>query len=131
MELILNLVWLGVCICLLIVSGPLLKKPAAGQARGVTVVALVCLMCLLFPAISITDDLQDNPALVEVTKLKKLACAGPAVMAMLPLIALHVPQPAIWATHSLDELSLPQLRLFTTDLSRRPPPSILSSLFFV
>ena len=124
--------WLGVCICLLIVSGPLLKKPAAGRARGVTVVALVCLMCLLFPAISITDDLQDNPALVEVTKLKKLVCAGPAVVALLPLIALHVPpSPAIWTANSPEELSFPLQRLFTTDLSRRPPPSILSTLFFV
>jgi len=94
-------------------------------------VALLCLVCLLFPAISITDDLQDNPALVEVTKLKKLTCAGPAVMAILPLIALHIPQPAIWTSHSLDEISVPQLRLFTIDLGRRPPPSVLSSPFLV
>jgi hypothetical protein len=128
LELILNLVWLGVCLCLLIVSGPLLKKPAAGQARGVTVVALLCLACLLFPAISITDDLQDNPALVEVTKLKKLVCAGPAVMALLPWIALQAPQKTtLRAANQTDEPWFPPQRVFTTNLTRRPPPFSLST----
>ena len=94
--------------------------------------AMVCVLCLLFPVISMSDDLQDNPALLEGTKLNKLIAAGPAVMALLPLLALQAPlESAVWTATSSETLNFRLQRLFTTDLSRRPPPSILSAPLFV
>jgi hypothetical protein len=131
LELILNLAWLGICLCLVIVFGPSLRNPAAGRARGAAALAMVCVLCLLFPVISMSDDLQDNPALLEGIKLNKLIGAGPAVMALLPLLALQAPpESAVWTATSSETLNFRQ-RLFTTDLSRRPPPSILSAPLFV
>ena len=57
MELVLNLAWLALCLGLLVFFGPSLKKPAAGRTRGVALVAMLCILFLLFPVISVTDDI--------------------------------------------------------------------------
>lgn len=60
-ELALNLLWAGVSLTLALTT----YRLSAKNSRGLRTVALLCLICLLFPAISITDDLSAAPALFE------------------------------------------------------------------
>ncbi len=87
-------------------------------------IALVCLICLLFPVISMTDDLNcSGPALVESSKIKKLVASAHVILTLLPWPALEAPQENRWA--ALDrtpDLRRPSLEILAFNLSRRPPP---------
>jgi hypothetical protein len=128
LELTLNLVWLAICLLLVAVLGPGLKSPIAGRSRAVAALALVCILFLLFPVISMSDDLHNNPAMLEASKLKKLALANHAVAALLAWAAVQAPAKAlVWPISSAEKIStLPQIA-FTTGVFRRPPPAILSA----
>jgi hypothetical protein len=93
-------------------------------------VALVCLICLLFPVISMTDDLNSNgPALVESSKLKRLASSAHVVLTLLPLPALLAPQENRWATldrEPEDRRPLEVVCVFNSH--RRPPPHQLRAV---
>jgi hypothetical protein len=67
MELALNLGWL--LLALLLYWQWLRHTPPAHTSRGVQLVALTMLVLILFPVISVTDDLQatQNPAEIERT----------------------------------------------------------------
>ena len=62
MEIILNVVWM--LLAIVIVRLWLLYAPGGGASRRTQVAALAILIVILFPVISVTDDLQtiQNPA---------------------------------------------------------------------
>jgi len=72
MELALNLAWL---VCVLVFSGRLWwrlssgrEHAPAGLAPWQSVVTLACALAILFPVISMTDDLHDQQCLFEETR---------------------------------------------------------------
>jgi hypothetical protein len=124
LETVLNLVWLIVSVVLMTVFGVHAAQGGKDCSRGMTAIALVCLICLLFPVISMTDDLYSGPALLEPNKLKKLVQSAHAVLTLLPWNVLQAPQENNWA--ALDrqpDVRLPLQRVFSFSLSRRPPPA--------
>ena len=128
MELTLNLVWLAICLLLMAVLGPAIRSPLAGRSRAVAAVALVCILFLLFPVISMSDDLHNNPAMLEGSKLKKLALANHTVAALLTWAAVQAPPKAVvWSAAGVEKISIPSQSAFTTSLCRRPPPSVHSA----
>ena len=70
METVLNLLWLSIAVAattrfaIRAAREPDLASP---QRRRVAATALVCVIFLLFPIISVTDDLHEDAALVEET----------------------------------------------------------------
>jgi uncharacterized membrane protein len=58
MELLLNLVW-----CLIVAAAAV--RFAMSERRVAVALATLCILALLFPIISVTDDLHSSPALVE------------------------------------------------------------------
>jgi hypothetical protein len=125
MELILNLAWLALCLGLLVFFGPSLKKPAAGRTRGAVLVAMLCILFLLFPVISISDDLNATPAILEATKFKSFLVLIQMLAALVVWVVV-VASPrsrVLWARRPEKSVS-PMLGVFAADLFRRPPPSL-------
>jgi hypothetical protein len=125
LETLLNLVWTSVSLSLLLVCGIHMLRGGANRRRAAAAVALLCLVCMLFPVISATDDINAaSPALVETNKLKRLAAWMPAVVDLLVWPALQVPLATHWAGVDPASNFVPSLSdAFAFKLSRRPPPS--------
>ncbi|HEY6305426.1 MAG TPA: hypothetical protein VI488_03080 [Candidatus Angelobacter sp.] len=113
---------------LLVIFGIHAARAGDAVSRGMAAVALVCLVCFLFPVISMTDDLNSSgPALLEPSKLKKLMPSTQAVLTLLPWLALQKPQETSWpAPERQLDVSLPLQEVLTFSLSRRPPPALLA-----
>lgn len=124
MEIVLNLVWLSISAALLIACGARVARASDDRTRLMAAIALVCLICLLFPVISMTDDLNSSgPALVEPSKLKKLVASAHVVLTLLPWPALQAPQENRWAAlDRMPDVRRPSQEIFAFNLSRRPPP---------
>ncbi len=124
MELVLNLAWLALCLGMLVFFGPSLKKPAEGRTRSVVLVAMLCVLFLLFPVISISDDLNADPAILEATKFKNFLVMVQMLAALLAW-AIVLPSQGtrlLWA-RCAEKSVFPLLGIFAADLFRRPPPS--------
>ncbi|HEV3036764.1 MAG TPA: hypothetical protein VHA33_03160 [Candidatus Angelobacter sp.] len=126
MELALNLIWLGISCTLLVLGIPLIRRKGIVHSRWVVIMALVCVLCLLFPVISMTDDLHNTPAVVENKKLKNLVAAAHALVALLFRFSFQLPNPVAVAVRNCETLCFPVETLFTFDLNRRPPPARVS-----
>jgi hypothetical protein len=128
MELLLNLVWLALTL------GAIARCAvwAAGEPdrRRILPVALatVCVVALLFPIISITDDLQESVAVVEESAaLRRIAVA--AAVQSVPLIAnfmarltaLLVPAISLVCIVSEEVFSLPSSPAASVTTLRGPP----------
>ncbi len=124
MEIALNLAWLTISAALLIALGVPAARANKDRSRLTAAIALVCLICLLFPVISMTDDLNcSGPALVETNKLKRLAASGPAILISVSLPAAPINVERRWVSAELTAALLPPLSdAFAFKLSRRPPP---------
>jgi hypothetical protein len=72
MELLLNAIWLVVATSLLLVWRvrwlPQLRASAAARRKWQSLIGLVCVLALLFPAISLTDDLHPTEFALADTK---------------------------------------------------------------
>lgn len=79
MELMLNLVWVCVAICGILVQIVMLSRVAATGNRQVSnwrkTVAMGCALVILFFVISMTDDLHDQALLLEESKLSRITAA--------------------------------------------------------
>ena len=145
METLFNLVWLAVCISSLAAWRVQFKR-AGGNASGVhpglgvrrtqSLLLLIFVLALLFPVISITDDLQMDAALVEAklssqetAKVLAKAALEPAAAKLSHTWLLFVNLVAmalvvIW--RFLEKVQVPLLSLrFALIPDRRPPPTIL------
>ena len=124
-ELALNIAWLIVAATLLLLCGARALSFTEKRRRITALIALTCLIWLLFPVISITDDLNAGYSVFEGTAVKKPSPAGGAVMALLPANRLAIParSKASWRETNLHaDLSGITQEFFSFDLSRRPPP---------
>lgn len=126
MELALNIAWLIVS-ALLILFCTIWGRPAwnsRGQ-RIVVAVALACLIAfLLFPVISMTDDLTSGAVAADTTNYKHWFPTAElwALLAVGLLIAFSA-QNSTWADGSILAGSIvPSQEAFSFYLSRRPPP---------
>jgi hypothetical protein len=127
LELALNLAWLLIAVALLLLCGARALSFTQRRRRITAVVALACLVWLLFPVISITDDLNSGQSVFEATSIKKPVQPGDQVR---PLLTLLYAAPALartaWREINLhSELSSITEEFFAFDLSRRPPPQSL------
>ena len=128
MELALNIAWLVVAAAVLILCGGRALAFTERRRRITALIGLSCLIWLLFPIISITDDLHAEQAVLARTAVRKfgpqneiikLFAAAP-VLASPPL--LHV----TWREVNLNaDLTQIEQEFFAFDLSRRPPPQSL------
>jgi hypothetical protein len=126
MELALNLAW--VLLAAAVVRLWALHAPRRGASTRTQIAALAMLLVILFPVISVTDDLQaaQNPYEVETCVRRAYASAVPH--SIFPRAALP---PAIFAELSYGDLGIcaPSHPLFTCADSpslavvrNRPPP---------
>jgi hypothetical protein len=133
MELLLNLVWVFVAATVLYAWGRRRNHP---QARPQLVV-LLCLLALLFPVISATDDLHAMNSEMEdstsVRRSTKQVIAGKSVGQFVyhaPTLAVSdfnaVPPVYAGAVTNLEESAGATTLPFTTINDRAPPQSILS-----
>ncbi len=78
MELLLNAIWLAVAVTLTLVWRlrwlPQLRECPADRRKWQSLVGLICVLALLFPAISLTDDL--HPAEFALADTKSLYAAA-------------------------------------------------------
>jgi len=124
-ELFLNLAWLAISLAVFSYFG---RRRASAQDRVAVTLALVCVVCLLFPVISMTDDLNSSPALPEVTKLKRLLLTGHVVIGLFAQVLLVVMPQQNWTRLTLQEAqSSIQHELFSFNLNRRPPPTSIQA----
>jgi len=134
MELLLNLIWLAVAAGALVAFARRRRRSAwlAQVPYGKALVALACVVVLLFPVISASDDLHPAQAVVEdASKRLQLAIAPlhllrtspplsmlPAMLAlclMFGLVAVRWLQPAALTDRVLDSATIPS--------AGRAPPS--------
>jgi hypothetical protein len=126
LETALNLVWLGVSVALLLIGGVQVMRAGKDRSRGMAAVAMVCLICLLFPVISMTDDLNSGSlVLLEPNKVKKILSFTHLVGMILPWLNLRPSselQVSFMGRNPLEEC-LPSQEFLAFQLSRRPPPA--------
>jgi len=93
MELLLNAIWLVVAASLLLVWRlrwlPQLRASAAGRRKWQSLIGLVCVLALLFPAISLTDDL--HPTEFALADTKSLYAAAHSHDSAGPVPRSHAP----------------------------------------
>jgi hypothetical protein len=128
MELALNLAWVllaGAMVCLWLRFGP-----ARGGGRRTQLVALAVLILILFPVISVSDDLlaMQNPA--EVDSSQRRDHAAPSAHSIFPAaVALPVPALAeIWLDPSSEgapgkPIPILQDHPALAAIETRPPPA--------
>jgi hypothetical protein len=128
LELALNIAWVIVAAAVLILCGGHALAFTERRRRITALVGLSCLIWLLFPIISITDDLHSEQAVLERTAIKKVGpqneivslFAAAPVLTALPL--LH----GTWREVNLNaDLTHIEQEFFAFALSRRPPPQSL------
>ncbi len=128
MELILNAVWFVLSLAL-IVSWVRRKGDACPpQSRGL--VLLGCLLVLLFPVISITDDLHSEQLAMEdasaTSKRIQNADSGRIALQGVVVAPLSSPAAPVWhvfGTVTADH-SAPSVSFFSLVRSERAPPSV-------
>ena len=124
LELTLNLAWLAFSGVLLLAGGWFGGLAGSNRNRAATVLTLLCVVCLLFPVISVTDDLSNGPAVSESSKLKKIIPSIHVVVALLSRVVLQADQEKTWSARALHlNFGPPPEELLTFQLNRRPPPS--------
>jgi hypothetical protein len=123
-ELALNLVWLILAAVSLLLWGIHSLSTPRRDRNFTAVIALTCVLCFLFPVISMSDDLNTSPALCETGKLKKWISADMAEALVLSSVvppALRQSAPGR-SLHPGVKSDLPSQELVWSNLDRRPPP---------
>jgi hypothetical protein len=121
-ELSLNLGWLAISVSVFVFFGSQMFAKKTAQNLIIGCIALICLVCLLFPVVSMTDDLNSSLVMSEATKLKPLVSPIQCVH-LFSLASVYVLPEHTWSTLVFEQERKPayQERL-SFDLSRRPPP---------
>lgn len=126
MELALNLAWLVVTALLLLLCGARALSFPDKRRRIIAVMALACLIWLLFPIISITDDLNAGQFVFQASATREATqLTDPAPALPSPPVAVSAPCQSAWRETNLhaDLCDITQ-ESFAFDLRRRPPPQL-------
>lgn len=133
MELLLNLVWLAIAATAFF-SWARWRRISSSRAvppmlRGLLVVS--CILLLLLPVISITDDLGQMPTLAEGNRLQDVLKASELrgihiFSAIMPAILLPLRAKSRTVTRNFfSEVPVPiQEILWSPSFDKRPPPSL-------
>jgi UDP-N-acetylmuramyl pentapeptide phosphotransferase/UDP-N-acetylglucosamine-1-phosphate transferase len=125
LELLLNLVWAGIAATLLLLWAMPRLSHAHARRSAVALLALVCVVCILFPVISMTDDLNASPAEPETVK-SKLAVLPHFLMTSGSWMLVYDPHQAAFC-HEVEaqpKFSPPMHAFLSFLLTRRPPPQL-------
>jgi hypothetical protein len=130
MELLLNLTWLLLAIiCSVALLRRAQKDPNSAQL-WIFITAVVCIMVLLFPVISMTDDLHAEVFTAEESGKRRVAVvhvqqllAFVHVLAAWLLISVAPPQRATWVS-STETCILSPREGMRVSWSSRPPPAL-------
>lgn len=123
MELALNIGWLAISLAAFVYFGRHALAKGDTQSVLIACIALICVTSLLFPVISMTDDLNSAAALPEATKFKRLLASGQMVIHLFSLAVIYAPPSRTWSALSLQHELRPIYQAFLSfNLSRRPPP---------
>jgi hypothetical protein len=127
MELLLNLAWLAVAIAAFARLGVWASAETDRRRIRLAFVATACVIVLLFPIISITDDLEASVAVVEESATVRRAAAS-AVLHVVPTLATTLALAVIAAALTLlgfltEESFVALPSLAAPVLSVRGPPS--------
>lgn len=127
MELALNLGWFVISTSTFLFFVRRFRAKNETQSLVIACVALACVVCLLFPVVSMTDDLNSSPAMPEATKFKRLFSSTQVAIHEFSFAAC--PQERTWAVLALEQEQEPaQQELLSFDLHMRPPPALQSLL---
>ena len=127
MELTLNLVWAGIAATLLLFWATRSSEPQlarVGMRRTATaLLALLCVICILFPIVSMTDDLNASPAEPETAK-SQLALLPHFLMSSGSWTLVYDPHASIFHHEvEIQEAFAPPAHAFLSFfVMRRPPP---------
>lgn len=139
MELLLNLVWLGIAIASYVILGWRLARrgrKATSPRRVQSIMALSCVLAILFPVISLTDDLHEMQATLEEASSARLVikqCGATHLLtAKRALHSIHLAAPSFaTAMHwtvlggvTIQKVSRPSPGVQVSKLSRAPPPFV-------
>jgi hypothetical protein len=127
-ELTLNLVWLGIGAALLALQITPRFVHAEKRRTGIALLALLCVICLLFPVVSMTNDLNANPVDPEAGKLK-LAVLTHFLVTSGAWTLVYDPHASIYH-YEVDEqpdYSFPVHSFLSFRLTRCPPPQFVDS----
>lgn len=128
MELLLNLVWLALSAAVIGFFGTCLIARTSGKESMAGWIALACVVCLLFPVVSMTDDLNSSAAMAEPSKLKKLLLPAQIIVGLLAHVFVYSAPQHVWARLMGEQSPQPTQVALSFKLNRRPPPSSLLSL---
>ena len=129
MELLLNLVWLGLAVACAIALLSHVPEEKQTHSLWFAITALICIVVLLFPVVSMTDDLHAEIYTIDDNAKRKLSVVDiqhHAVEYLTLRIAmlLVVSSRPSWST--LDEVLTPSpLEGVHTAVASRPPPALL------
>ncbi|HEY6374417.1 MAG TPA: hypothetical protein VIX90_02710 [Edaphobacter sp.] len=133
MELLLNLAWLSVSL-LLVISWIRSERTTRKQFKWSTVIALLLLLTLLFPVISMTDDLVAVNMASEVEHTMRRYEAPPSQMASIALLDAIVLLAAVMMGIAFSGTSFTRVRPpafaakllagFIRACGVRPPPAV-------
>jgi hypothetical protein len=123
-ELVLNLAWLVLAATLLILYSARAPSSATEHPHLTSGLALLCIIALLFPVVSITDDLSCNPDLAESNTSKKWVTS---TLLVKPLVtARHTSVPPRHSTLREivreDDCRVSSYEFSCSNVNRRPPP---------
>ncbi|HEU4413855.1 MAG TPA: hypothetical protein VFT65_03660 [Candidatus Angelobacter sp.] len=123
MEITLNLVWAGLAATLLALWYAGTLAPPDRRRSTVALLALVCAICILFPVVSMTDDLSASPAEPE-TVASILSAAPDFVAAGNAWVLVYDPHTAPFhhEVEAQPDYAPPSHSYFSFFLTRRPPP---------
>jgi hypothetical protein len=125
LELAFNFAWMGLAVALFLCCGRA-PSPATRHRPVIGGIALACIMALLFPVISVTDDLIAEPDLAESTSFKKQAVAADLAGPMLSSPMAARPSEADARPETIQDSSVRRHspELTSSNLDRRPPPAL-------
>jgi hypothetical protein len=128
MEIILNLAW--VLLAAVIVRLCLLRAPSQGTSRRMQIAALAMLILLLFPVISVTDDLQNAQNIAESDTYLRRVHAATNPHSIFPAVAMLPPGNLAELSFRFQRLAAPfHLPTPTVEnpalaaIESRPPPA--------
>ena len=124
MEFTLNFAWALIAGTLLVIYSK--SEGVSGRDRRFAFIAFLCVICALFPVISITDDLCNVPLMAEGSQSRKWLVASNSMNAVLGVPAEH----AVTLSAMPGEIMTLEVRRQSDEFSlrhasRRSPPQLL------